>query len=268
MGTPPVFLVAPGSLPAGAGRVVLDGPEGRHAARVRRLAAGEPVDLVDGTGGRAAGVVAAVRGDRVEVAVEEVRREPAPQPRLTVVQALAKGDRAEAAVAALTEVGVDAILAWPARRCVVRWDGERAARGLARWAAAAREASKQARRAWVPEVRGPVGTAEVTDLLRRAALPVVLHEGAADGLADLAVPAAGEVVVVVGPEGGLAEDELAGFAAAGARTCRLGPTVLRTGTAGVVAAAVLLARSPRWAGRLGAGSAAGPRPVPRPVSGR
>lgn len=242
--TAPLFLTDTARLAAAP--VVLDGPEGRHAATVRRLGPGERVDLTDGAGLLAECVVARAGRDRLELEVVVRRSVPAPAPRLVVVQALAKGERGEQAVEAMTEVGVDVVVPWAAARCVTQWRAERGVRALSRWRGAAREAAKQARRPWLPEVTGPASTAEVAARLRGAALGVVLHEEAAAPLATLDVPREGEVVLVVGPEGGIAPEELAAFAAAGAAAYRLGPTVLRTSTAGVAALAVLLARTGRW----------------------
>jgi 16S rRNA (uracil1498-N3)-methyltransferase len=90
-----------------------------------------------------------------------------------------------------------------------------------------------------------VTTHEVAELLRAASLPVVLHENASGPLADLPVPGRGEIVIVVGPEGGITDEELTEFAAVGAEPVRLGSSVLRSSTAGVAATAALLARS-RW----------------------
>jgi 16S rRNA (uracil1498-N3)-methyltransferase len=242
--SPPVFLVEAARLRAD--RVRLDGPEGRHAATVRRLTPGERVDLVDGAGLLAECVVAAAGRDVLDVDVLVRRQLAPPAPRLVVVQALPKGERGELAVQTLTEVGVDVVVPWTAARCVTRWHGERGAKGLARWRAAAREATKQSRRAWLPDVRDPASTAEIAALLRVAALAVVLREQGGEPLATVDVPATGDVVVVVGPEGGVSPEELVAFTAAGASAYRLGPTVLRTSTAGVAALAVLSARSGRW----------------------
>lgn len=224
--TAPVFLAPAERL--GADRVVLDGAEGHHAADVRRLRRGETVTVADGAGSWVRGPVAEVARGRVVVAVEERGAAAAPSPRLVVVQALAKGGRDLDALEAMTEVGVDAVAGWQAGRSVARWTD----RTSARWAGTVREAAKQARRVWVPEVSGPLTTARVSELLEAAALAVVLHEEASEPLAALTVPAVGDVVVVVGPEGGVAPEELATFASAGAHVCRLGGTVLRTSTAG------------------------------------
>jgi 16S rRNA (uracil1498-N3)-methyltransferase len=229
-----------------ADRVVLSGPEGRHAATVRRLRVGEAVDLADGRGTRASCTVASVRRDEVELDVHARTTERPPSPRVVLVQALAKGDRGELAVELATEVGVDEVVPWRAARCVVRWEGERGAKALARWRSSAREAGKQSRRAWLPEVGEPATTAQVAQRLG-SAHGLVLHESADVPLAGSALPADGDVLLVVGPEGGITDEELAAFRDAGAAVVRLGHSVLRTSTAGAVAAAVVSARTPRWA---------------------
>jgi len=241
----PVFVVAPEALHGD--RVMLSGPEGRHAVSVRRLRVGEEIMLTDGAGRGAYGTVAAVEGkDHLDVVVIGMRTEPEPAPRITVVQALPKGDRGEIAVETMTETGVDAIVPWSASRCITQWRGERGAKSLAKWRATAREAGKQARRLRFPEVAEPVTTHQVAELLSGAAFGAVLHEAGSEPLASAPLPASGDIVLVIGPEGGVALDELDAFAAVGAKPYRLGPSVLRTSTAGVAATAVLLARTGRW----------------------
>jgi 16S rRNA (uracil1498-N3)-methyltransferase len=166
-----------------------------------------------------------------------------PDPRITVVQALAKGERGELAAATMTEVGVDEIVPWPAARCVVRWKDDRP---LVRWRATVREAVKQSRRAWLPVVAAPARTAEVQRRLGAAAAAFVLHEAASVPASDVPLPASGEIVLVVGPEGGIDAAELAAFEAAGAVAVRLGDAVLRTSTAGAAAVAALSVRLGRW----------------------
>jgi 16S rRNA (uracil1498-N3)-methyltransferase len=134
---------------------------------------------------------------------------------------------------------------WAAARCVSVWRGDKQAKAQARWRSTGREAAKQARRTWFPEVAGMVSTGQVVDLLREASVPVVLHEAASGPLGDLPVPGRGEIVIVVGPEGGISDEELAAFASVGAEPVRMGSSVLRTSTAGVAATAALLART-RW----------------------
>jgi 16S rRNA (uracil1498-N3)-methyltransferase len=240
----PVFLVD--HLPD-TDDAVLDGPEGRHAATVRRLRAGEALVLSDGRGGLARCVVGVVGRDSVGLSVERRWAEPAPAPRVVLAQALVKGDRAELAVELATEAGVDEIVPWRAERCVARWeDGPRGDKALARWRGSVREAAKQARRAWCPVVRPPVDTVALVDLVSSVGLALVLHESAERGLVSVAVPESGDVLLVVGPEGGIADAELGLLTAAGAVPVRLGPTVLRASTAAAVALGALGVLTRRW----------------------
>jgi 16S rRNA (uracil1498-N3)-methyltransferase len=226
--------------------VVLDGAEGRHAATVKRLTVGERVFLSDGAGLRCEAEIAGTTANSVDARVLSVVVEPRPRPWLTVVQALAKGDRDERAVETMTEVGVDAIVPWQANRSIVRWEPARAMKHVERWRTTAREAAKQSRRSWIPQISDVERTLDVVERLRASSgICVVLHEAASRPLPKL--PAVvDEIVLIVGPEGGVSEEELAAFADAGAAAYRLGPSVLRTSTAGTVAAAVLLANSGRW----------------------
>ncbi len=233
----PLFLVE--SLPVGE-RYRLDGAEGHHAATVQRLRSGERLLLGDGRGSLVEASVTEVGRGVLDLDLGARRSVPAPDPRLVVVQGIAKGDRGELAVQAMTEVGVDAIVPWAAARSVARWRDERP---LHRWRATAREAAKQARRAWVPSVEPATTTAELT---RRPGVVVVLHEESTVQLSTMDLPGSGEITLIVGPEGGVAPEELAAFTAAGALTARLGDEVLRTSTAGVAALCLLATRLRRW----------------------
>jgi 16S rRNA (uracil1498-N3)-methyltransferase len=241
----PLFLVE--SLPSGA-TYTLDGPEGHHAAAVQRLRAGEEVLLADGRGGMATAVVTAAGRGTLELSITSRGYAPEPDPRLVVAQGLPKGDRGELAVQAMTEVGVDEIVPWAAARCVVQWRADRGAKAREKWVSTAREAAKQARRAWLPVIAGDptapsVSTSALIKRLAGAAAGLVLHEDATSRLSTVDLPAQGEIVLVVGPEGGIAPEELDAF---GATAVRLGETVLRTSTAGVAALSVLSARLARW----------------------
>jgi 16S rRNA (uracil1498-N3)-methyltransferase len=253
----------------GPGPLTLSGAEGRHAAVVRRLRPGERIDVGDGAGLVASCVVTGADGGSLELAVESRREVPWPQPSVTVIQAIPKGDRGELAVEEMTEVGVDRIVPWAAERSIPVWrtggngvaagdgrtgrngaagrDDRTGGNGVARWRAKAREAAKQAERPWIPEVTYPVSTPEAAGLVAGAGLAVLLQPDAVDPLSRIGQLPDGELILVVGPEGGITPAESAALTAAGARPYRLGPSVLRTSTAGAVAAAILLSRTPRWA---------------------
>ena len=245
--TLPLFLVEPALLADAVvgDSVVLDGPEGRHAATVRRIAAGELVMLADGDGLRATCTVVATAKDQLELSILEVGREPEPAPRFVLVQALAKGERDDQAIEAATELGVDEVVPWQASRSIVQWRGERGDKARRKWESTVAAAAKQSRRARVPVVAGLVTTKTLAARISGAAAAYVLHEDATQSLAAQALPQVGDVLVVVGPEGGITADEVAAFEAAGALTVRLGDTVLRSSSAGPAALAVLNAAS-RW----------------------
>jgi 16S rRNA (uracil1498-N3)-methyltransferase len=226
--------------------VVLDGDEGRHAVVVKRIRAGERIELTDGAGVRARVVVESTTRATLAGAIEDVVLLTPELPTLTVVQAIPKGDRGELTVQVLTEVGADVIVPWAAERCVAVWKGERAAKAHGRWVSTSRAAAKQARRGFWPAVADVASTDAVARLVAQADLAVVLHEAAEQPLAELSLDGVGSLVLVVGPEGGLTDGEVRRLADAGAHVVRLGRSVLRTSSAGLAGAAALLSRTPRW----------------------
>ncbi len=216
------------------GIVEVTGDEARHAVVVKRTRPGESVLLADGAGRAVRGSVVAAERNRLAVEVTEILASPPRAHRFVVAQALVKGDRSELAVEIMTELGVDEILAWQASRSIVRWQGERGAKSLGRWAATAREATKQSRRFRIPEVSA-AGTARVVERIGAAELALVLHESAEKTLARVNLPEAGEILLIVGPEGSISPDELERFQQAGAVPVRISDGVLRTSTAGAIA---------------------------------
>jgi 16S rRNA (uracil1498-N3)-methyltransferase len=238
------------ALPETGDLAVVEGDEGFHAATVRRIRRGEQIVLGDGVGGLARCVVEQAGRDGLQARVSDRWQVPPVQPPVTVVQALPKAERSELAVELATEAGADALLAWQAARCVARWEGARAEKGLRRWRAVARAAAQQSRRAYIPSVDGVLSTTSLTqrigEVVASGGAVLALHESAAGQLADLALAQAKSVMLVVGPEGGIAPDELAALTEAGATAVRLGPTVLRTSTAAAVALGALGVLTPRW----------------------
>ena len=230
-------------LPAVGSTVDLDGDEGRHAAVVRRIGPGEQIVLADGAGHAVRGEVTSSSKRGLTVQVSAQLSEPAPELQVTAVQALAKGDRGELAVEVMTEAGVSRIVPWSAQRSMLRWTGDRAEKGLRRWRSTAREATKQSRRLWLPEVTEAASTDEIVALIGEADRAFVLHESATTRLAQVlhADPAGQRIVIIIGPEGGITDEEIATFTAAGAEAVLLGDTVLRTSTAGVVGLAQIQA---------------------------
>jgi len=275
----PVFFTAPGTLDGLVpGSVfILDGPEARHAVTVKRLAVGESVDIADGAGKRLTGAVAAVAPNELTVTCSELSDEPQPAVRLVLVQALAKGDRDELAAETATELGIDAVVPWQAERSIVRWKAERAAKAHAKWQSVVTAAAKQARRAWIPEVRSAVDGAGLQAAVAAADLAIILHEDAVRPLRqvleawqagfapedtaaeDSAAGSSGragsedrgsgggrEVLLIVGPEGGISPREVTRLCDAGAVTALLGHHVLRSSTAGPAATVLASDILGRW----------------------
>ena len=238
------FLVNPGEITKNTKSFTLDGDEGRHAATVKRMREGEVIHLCDGQGSRAIATVVHVHKHSLDLIIDQFTFEDAPEPRFVVVQALAKGERAELAVEMLTEVGADAIVPWRAEHSIGKWDSVE--KGLEKWRRTSRESAKQSRRAWIPEISNLKSTAEVCELMSQAQSVFVLHESADQALAACAIREQGTIMIVVGPEGGISPDELAAFSKAGARVVHMGASVMRTSTAGAIAVGGLLMRSQRW----------------------
>ena len=254
----PVFFTAPGTLdqqvPGSA--FVLEGAEARHAVTVKRIAVGEAVDIADGAGKRLTGKVTSALPGELTVECLDLADEPRPGTRLVLVQALAKGDRDELAAETATELGIDAVIPWQAERSIVRWKAERAAKAHAKWQSVVTAAAKQARRAWIPEVRAAVDGAGLQAAVAAADLAVILHEDAVRPLRrvleswlESAPPGdAGsrEVLLIVGPEGGISPREVTRLCDAGAVTALLGHHVLRSSTAGPAATVLASDVLGRW----------------------
>ncbi len=205
------------------------------------------MDIADGAGRRLTGTVVSASPAELTVECSALVVEDRPDIRLVLVQALAKGDRDELAVETATELGIDAVVPWQSERSIVRWKGERAAKAHAKWQSVVTAAAKQARRAWIPEVRAAVETPGLAAAVAAADLAVILHEDAVRPLRSVLESWQGtqadggprEILLIVGPEGGISPREVTRLCDAGAVTALLGHHVLRSSTAGP--AAVVLA---------------------------
>jgi 16S rRNA (uracil1498-N3)-methyltransferase len=238
------------ALPAVGAVATISGDEGFHAATVRRVRRGEQLLLGDGAGELAWCKVEDAERGRLQARVLERWSVAPPTPTVTVVQALPKSERSELAIELATEAGADAFIAWQAARCVARWDGARADKGLRRWRAVARSAARQSRRAHIPAVSGPLTTSElvrrVADDVAAGAAVLALHESATEPVSKHVAGQPDSIVLVSGPEGGIDDGEIAALTAAGAVPVRLGPTVLRASSAAAVALGALGVLTGRW----------------------
>ena len=205
--------------------------DANHAIKVLRIEVGKIFRVSDGNGGWANVQVNEVTKRSLETTVLEVGRQEPLDIQFTVVQALPKSDRAKEAVELLTEAGADVIVPWLANRSISRTEV------ISKFVTTAREASKQSRRLFIPQLHETVKEKGVIELIKGADLALVFHESAQVKLSEIITPQtkAKNVVVVIGPEGGITEEELAAFAAAGAHVAGLGRPILRSAHAGLAA---------------------------------
>jgi 16S rRNA (uracil1498-N3)-methyltransferase len=248
--SPPLFWVD--NVPRTGETLTVDGDEGRHAVTVTRVAVGERIILADGAGTSALSEVLGTEGkSTLHARILELETTPVPVPRVTVVQALPKSERSELAIDLATEAGADGFVPWQSARCVAKWVGPKADKGVAKWRAAALAAAKQSRRAFVPAVADLASTSDVVARAQPVSadggVVAVLHESARTGLATLDLSAASDLLLVVGPEGGLDDAEIDALVAVGAIAVLLGPEVLRTSSAAAVALGAIGALTTRWA---------------------
>lgn len=220
--------------------LLLDGEDARHLIRVRRAKPGDIINVSDGRGRVARVSLNAVSEKSVRGNKLEEHLVPSPNPRVCVFQGLAKGGKVDFVVQKLVEIGVDEVVVFLSGRSVPRWDEDKQSKAQRRWRSIALEASKQSRRPWLPEVAGPVSLVEAQKLLASRGTVLVAHETAGKRLREaIAGAVSHRFALVVGPEGGLEDDEAQLLAESGT-TVSLGAQILRTETAGLVAAAILL----------------------------
>ena len=205
--------------------------DANHAIKVLRIEVGEIFRVSDGNGGWANVQVAEVTKRSLETTVLEIGKQEPLEIQFTVVQALPKSDRAKEAVELLTEAGADLIVPWLANRSISRTEV------ISKFATTAREASKQSRRLFIPQLHETVKEKGVIELIKSADLALVFHESATVKLSEIITPQikAKNVLIVIGPEGGITDEELAAFAAAGAHIAGLGRPILRSAHAGLAA---------------------------------
>ena len=198
-----------------------------HAIRVLRAQVEDVYLLSDGKGAWSRVRVLGVAKKAMHVEVVESGFEEPLDTHFTVVQAIPKGDRAKESVELLTQGGADRIVMWASARTI--------GKGSDKLAITAREASKQSRRYRIPTITGAVTTAQVIDEIAKSDLALVFHESATQKISSITAVGAKKVLIIIGPEGGLTDEEVDQFAAAGAKVAHMGRPVLRSAHAGLAA---------------------------------
>lgn len=212
-----------------------------HAIRVLRTGPGEVFWLSDGKGrySTVKAIEVAKKSMQCEV-IESQFQEPL-DIEYTVIQALPKGDRLKACAQLLTEAGADRIVFWSSARSIGKAD-----KTLDKLDITVREASKQARRFRIPEIIGPLTTTQVIDEIARTDMAVLFHESATSKLSAIAAPAVKKALIIIGPEGGITEEELEIFTASGAKIALMGRPIFRSAHAGIAGLAAVQTLLKSW----------------------
>lgn len=220
------------------GEVVIEGDEAHHASSVVRIKVGERILVTNGYGRRAEVEVSDINKRNIAARIIDLHDIPRPQTTLTVIQALTKGDRARETIELLTEGGATTIVPWAASRSVGQWKEEKDS--LAKWRSWAREATKQSRRSWIPEVTDVRSTSQIKEMLVGHPAAFLFHEGGEEKISrHLAIKPPTDVVIIIGPEGGVSKEEASAFVGAGAKVVVMGGPVFRSAHAGVAALAAI-----------------------------
>lgn len=246
----PLFFAAIGEDTSAGSSFVISGPEAKHAVSARRMTTGEAIAVSDGLGKMIRGVVSKVSKETLELIVESVEVISEPKTQIVLVQALAKGDRDELAIQACTELGVFGVVPWQAERSVSIWKDDKKQKGQARWQAIVTEAAKQSLRAFVPVVDEVLDTSSLIQQLASFNQVLVLDPESNRSITEVSLNSSTSIAVVVGPEGGMSEQELDSFYAAGFTGVHLGKGVLRTSTAGMAAVSYLQSKLGEWDKRI------------------
>ncbi|MEY4972124.1 MAG: hypothetical protein RL399_81 [Actinomycetota bacterium] len=215
-------------------RYEFDSEDAHHAIKVLRIAAGEIFNLSDGNGSWSKVSVENVNKKSMTVRVLESGFEEALPEHFTIIQAIPKGDRIKESIEMSTEGGADRIVMWKAARSIGRADEK-----IEKLQQTAREASKQSRRFRIPQVSGVATTENIIDEIAKVDLALVFHESATQGISSLSHSGAKKIAIIIGPEGGLTDEELETFAGAGAKVVLMGRPILRSAHAGLAALAAV-----------------------------
>jgi len=229
-------------LPTTVGQIyTFDNEDALHAIRVLRTGPGEVFWLSDGRGSFSTVKAIQVAKKSMQCEVIESEFQAPLDIEYTVIQALPKGDRLKACAQLLTEAGADRLVFWSSARSIGKAD-----KTLDKLDVTVREASKQARRFRIPEIVGPLTTAQVIDEIARTDIAFLFHESATSKLSGITAPAVKKVLIIIGPEGGITDEELEAFTASGAKIALMGRPIFRSAHAGIAGLAAVQTLLKSW----------------------
>ena len=224
-------------------RQVLENEEAHHAIKVLRLNTGEVIKISDGVGNWVSGPIVEIAKKELFISITERGEIQAAKPELVLVQAITKSDRNKEMLELAVEAGVDRIIPWQSERSISKWQSD----SEQKWQVGIKQSCKQARQAKLPQLMQVMSTSEVIMSIGEGGFGIVFHEEASTKFSDLTIPnSQSSVYLVIGPEGGVSEQELLSFQNNGSKVVRLGDTVLRSAHAGFAALSAVQTKLGRW----------------------
>ena len=224
-------------------RQVLESDEAHHAIKVLRLNTGEVIKISDGVGNWVSGPIVEIAKKELYVSITERGQIQAAKPELVLVQAITKSDRNKEMLELAVEAGVDRIIPWQSERSISKWQSD----SEQKWQLGIKQSCKQARQVKLPQLMQVMSTSEVIKSIGECGFGIVFHEEASTKFSELTIPnSQSSVYLVIGPEGGISEQELLSFQNNGSKVVRLGDTVLRSAHAGFAALSAVQTKLGRW----------------------
>ena len=224
-------------------RQVLENEEAHHAIKVLRLNTGEVIKISDGVGNWVSGPIVEIAKKELYVSITERGQIQAAKPELVLVQAITKSDRNKEMLELAVEAGVDRIIPWQSERSISKWQSD----SEEKWQVGIKQSCKQARQTKLPNLMQVMSTAELVKTIGSGGYGIVFHEEASTKFSELTIPnSQSSVYLVIGPEGGISEQELLSFQNNGSKVVRLGETVLRSAHAGFAALSAVQTKLGRW----------------------
>lgn len=224
-------------------RQVLENEEAHHAIKVLRLNIGEVIKISDGVGNWVSGPIVEIAKKELFVSITERGEIQAAKPELVLVQAITKSDRNKEMLELAVEAGVNRIIPWQSERSISKWQSD----SEQKWQVGIKQSCKQARQVKLPQLMQVMSTSEVITSIGEGGFGIVFHEEASTKFSDLTIPnSQSSVYLVIGPEGGINEQELLSFQNNGSKVVRLGDTVLRSAHAGFAALSAVQTKLGRW----------------------
>jgi 16S rRNA (uracil1498-N3)-methyltransferase len=224
-------------------RQVLENEEAHHAIKVLRLNTGEVIKISDGVGNWVSGPIVEIAKKELYISITERGQIQAAKPELVLVQAITKSDRNKEMLELAVEAGVDRIIPWQSERSISKWQSD----SEQKWQVGIKQSCKQARQVKLPQLMQVMSTSEVIKSISEGGFGIVFHEEASTKFSDLTIPnSQSSIYLVIGPEGGISEQELLSFQNNGSKVVRLGDTVLRSAHAGFAALSAVQTKLGRW----------------------